>query len=75
MFEKIFAGITIVLGFFAVILIIGLLISWPFMLLWNACLVGTVAGIGPITSVWHSWGILILCGFMFKSAAVTTPKA
>jgi len=30
--------------------------------------VGLVAGITPITSVWQSWGLLILCAFLFKSS-------
>jgi hypothetical protein len=70
--DKLLAGLFLFLGFIALILIIGLLISWPLMLLWNGCLVGTVAGIGPLTSIWHAWGILILSAFLFKSTTTSS---
>jgi hypothetical protein len=63
------AGIAAFIGFLLLILIIGLIVSYPVMWLWNGCLVGTVAGITPITSVWHAWGLLILCGLLFKSSS------
>lgn len=44
----------------------GLLFSVPVWLLWNGCIVGTIAGVGPISWL-QAWGILILCGFLFKS--------
>jgi Sec-independent protein secretion pathway component TatC len=46
----------------------GLLFSLPVWLLWNYCLVGAVAGVSQITWL-QAWGILILCGFLFKSTA------
>jgi hypothetical protein len=70
--DKLLSGLFLFLGFIALILIIGLLISWPLMLLWNGCLVGTVAGIGPLTSIWHAWGILILSAFLFKSTTTSS---
>jgi hypothetical protein len=70
--DKLLAGLFLFLGFLALVLIIGLLISWPLMLLWNGCLVGTVAGIGPLTSIWHAWGILILSAFLFKSTTTSS---
>ena len=70
--EKIIAAILLGIGAFVaaafVIVVIGLLISWPVMLLWNGCLVGTVAGITAIHSIWQAWGILILCGLLFRSS-------
>lgn len=57
---------TIAVGV-ASIVAIGLIISLPVMLLWNFCLVGAVAGVQPIGWL-QSWGILILCGFLFKSS-------
>jgi hypothetical protein len=70
--SQILAGIIVFIGVLGLIAIIGLLMSWPLMLLWNGCLVGTIDGIGPITSIWQSWGILILCGLLFKSSNTTT---
>ena len=64
----IIGGIAIFIGFVILVLVIGLLVSFPVMWLWNGCLVGLVAGITPITSVWQSWGLLILCAFLFKSS-------
>ena len=46
---------------------VGLLLSVPVMLLWNYCLVGAVAGVGQIGWL-QAWGILILCGFLFRTA-------
>jgi len=46
----------------------GLLLSLPVMLLWNYCLVGAVAGVAEIGWL-QAWGILILCGFLFKSSS------
>lgn len=62
-------GLAAFIGFIIVILLIGLLVSYPVMWLWNGCLVGTVAGISPIVSVWHAWGMLILTGLLFKSSS------
>jgi hypothetical protein len=58
--------IFIVIGAMAYILFAGLLLSLPVMLLWNGCLVGAVAGVAPITWL-QGWGIMILCGFLFKT--------
>lgn len=49
-----------------VIAILGLLFSLPVMLLWNACLVAAIPGIKEIGWL-QAWGILILCGFLFKN--------
>jgi len=51
----------------AVVVFFGLLLSLPVMLLWNYCLVGAVAGINQIGWL-QAWGILILCGFLFKTS-------
>ena len=51
----------------------GLLYSLPIWLLWNYCLVGAVAGISKIGWL-QSWGIAILCGFLFKSKVSVSKK-
>jgi len=66
-FEKIVAGLGIFIVFLVILLIVGLLISFPVMWLWNGCLVGLVAGVSPITSVWQSLGIIVLFSLLFKS--------
>ena len=52
---------------------IGLLFSLPVMLLWNGCLVGAIAGVNEITWL-QAWGILVLCGLLFKSSDVKLTK-
>jgi len=68
---KIVGGIVV---FVVIVLAIGLLFSWPVYLLWNHCLVGTVSGITKLESIWHAWGMLILCGFLFKSSTSASKK-
>ncbi len=68
--EKVIAVIgTIVLGL-AALLFISFLLSWPVYMLWNGCLVGAVAGVAEVTWL-QSWGLSILCGFLFKPNSVT----
>jgi len=61
--------------FVGAILLLGLLMSWPVYLLWNSCLFGTVPGVNKLESIWHAWGILILCGFLFKSSFSSSKKS
>ena len=51
----------------ATVVVFGLLLSLPVMLLWNYCLVGAIAGVASIGWL-QAWGIMILCGFLFKSS-------
>jgi len=57
-----FSAVTIV----ALTLVICILLSWPVMLLWNSCLVPAISGLHEIELL-QAFGILILCGFLFKS--------
>jgi len=50
----------------SLVVAMGLLVSYPVMLLWNGCIVGTIAGVGKITWL-QAWGIVVLCGLLFKS--------
>lgn len=50
------------------VVLLGLVLSYPMMLLWNGCLVGAVTGIQSI-GLLQAWGILMLCGFLFKSTS------
>jgi hypothetical protein len=70
--DKVIAIVIAILGLLVLAVGLSLLLSWPFMLLWNGCLVGTVAGVSPLTSIWHAWGILILASFIFKSSSVSS---
>lgn len=44
----------------------GLLMSLPVMLLWD-WLMPILFGLGTITWL-QAWGLLVLCGFLFKSS-------
>ena len=59
-------GIAIV-GFVAII-VLGLMCSLPVMWLWNGCLVAAIPGIKEIGWL-QAWGILILCGLLFKNSS------
>jgi hypothetical protein len=59
-------GIAVV-GFVAIV-VLGLILSLPVMWLWNACLVAAIPGIKEIGWL-QAWGILILCGLLFKSSS------
>ena len=54
--DKIIAIIVAVIGIIVLLIGISLLLAWPFMLLWNGCLVGTVAGVSPLTRIWGRLG-------------------
>jgi uncharacterized RDD family membrane protein YckC len=49
------------------VMLIGVLIAFPVMLLWNYCLVGAVAGVSEITFL-QAWGLYILSNLMFKTS-------
>ena len=49
----------------AIIIFFGLLVSLPVMWLWNIALVPAIPGITKISWL-QAWGILILCGLLFK---------
>jgi hypothetical protein len=63
--------ITLVSVAIIMIVIVGLILSLPVMWLWNACLVPAVSGLNEIGWL-QAWGILILCGLLFKTHV--TPK-
>ena len=47
------------------VILLSALFAWPVMVLWNACLAPTVAGIKAV-DFWAAWGIMILCNLLFK---------
>ena len=56
---------TLVAIMLALAIALGAAIAFPFMLLWNGCLVGAVTGVNEITYL-QSWGIYILSHLLFK---------
>lgn len=61
---------TVIGMFILLVIVFGLLLSYPMMLLWNACLVPAIPAIQEVTWL-QTWGIMILTSIMFKS---TTSK-
>jgi hypothetical protein len=63
--ENVLKAVGLVFAAFLLIVLFGLLLSLPVMLLWNLCLVPAIPGVLEIGWL-QAWGILILCGFLFK---------
>lgn len=66
MLEKIIVALGAIVFVLAIVVIVGLLLSFPLMLLWNACLVPAVQGLSEIGWL-QAWGIMIACSIMFKN--------
>ena len=47
-------------------ILMGLLLAFPVMLVWNASLVPALTIVKPISWI-QCWGIMVLCGVLFKS--------
>ena len=63
--ETLFKIVGLLIAAVAVIVFFGLLFSLPVMWLWNAALVPAIPGVVKIGWL-QAWGILILCGLLFK---------
>jgi hypothetical protein len=50
-----------------IVVVLGLLFSYPVMLLWNGCLVPAIDGVKEI-GLLQAWGLMILFGILFKSS-------
>ena len=62
--KEIIAGFFIIVG---AVVVLGLLFSYPVMLLWNNCLIPAVSDVKEIGWL-QAWGIMILTGLLFKSS-------
>ena len=52
----------------ALTILLGIVLSFPIMLLWNYCLVPAVVGISKITWL-QAWGLYVLFNILFKSSS------
>lgn len=68
MLEKITLGVGAVVVVLAVVVIVGLVLSFPLMLLWNGCVVPAINGVQEITWL-QAWGIMIVSNILFKSTS------
>lgn len=53
---------------FLVTILIGIVMSFPIMLLWNYCLVPAVPLVTEITWL-QAWGLFILFGLLFRTTS------
>lgn len=68
MLDKLIVGVGVTGIALIVIVVVGLVLSFPLMLLWNYCLVPAVSGLSEIGWL-QAWGILIASNILFKSTS------
>ena len=61
------------LGVVGIIILLGLLLSLPIWLLWDACLVPAITGVNEISWL-QAWGLNILCTGLFKDTGISLTK-
>ena len=63
------ATITVIFGLIGTVVFFGALMAFPVMWLWNALFVTyPILGTALVEiSFWQAWGLLILCGLLFKN--------
>lgn len=66
----IFGKFITFIGAIVFLVLLSFLLSWPVYMLWNGCLVGTVAGVSETTWL-NAWGLTILANLLFKSHGST----
>lgn len=57
--------LLLIVGLVFLSILLGLLLSFPVMYLWNTCLIPAAPGLQPIGWL-QAWGISILCTALFK---------
>lgn len=60
-------AISAILGLIIVSVVLGAILSYPIMLLWNGCLAPAVNGVNEVTWL-QSWGLMVLFSLLFKSS-------
>lgn len=71
---KTFATIVAaIVGLLIIGAILAILLAFPVMWLWNYAVVGTIAGVAPLT-FWKALALMLLSSFLFKSSGVSSSK-
>jgi len=65
-FFKGFGYLGYFIGYLLAAFVLDLIFAWPFMLLWN-WLMPLIFGLTTLT-FWQSFGLMLLCSFLFKSS-------
>ncbi len=66
--------VGVLIGLIVIGIILSVLLAFPVMWLWNFAVVGTIAGVAPLT-FWKALAMMILCTFLFKSSGSTSSKS
>jgi|688.fasta_scaffold1044934_2 hypothetical protein len=63
------ALITVIVGLIGTVVLLGALMAFPVMWLWNSLFVYyPILGTALVEiNFWQAWGLLILCGLLFKN--------
>lgn len=70
--EKLLAAVFVFVMFVVIVVLMGALCALPVMWLWNGILPNLFAF--PHIGFLQSWGLLILCGLLFKSSSSSSSK-
>lgn len=57
--------VGVIVAAVGLVVVIGLVLAFPVMLLWNGCVVPAIDGVNEITWL-QAWGIMVVCNFLFK---------
>lgn len=71
--DKIFLFAVVFLGVIAIAAVMGLLIAFPVMWLWNWVVVDLFRT--PVISYWQAYGLYLLCAILFKSSSSSSSKS
>ena len=75
--DKLIVAILLAVITTAILVFVGVIMALPVMLLWNWLLSGANSIIGmplPEIGFMKAWGLLILCGLLFKSSSTSSNK-
>ena len=65
-------GFVLVGGFLVMVFFFGLVLAMPVYFLWNWLI--PVLFRGPEVTLFQAWGLVILCGLLFKSGGANVSK-
>ena len=61
--------------FIGMVVVVGALLALPVMWLWNGVMPNLfVANVVKQIDFWNAWGLLILCGLLFKTSVSSESK-
>lgn len=75
MADSAWAYVLVILGSIALVVLMGCILALPVMWLWNGVLPNLFEP-GAVRQIdfWNAWGLLILCGLLFKSHSSSSSK-